>query len=66
MDSRPWTVRELDSLVDEVIASHPDEWSRYVAGEDKLTGFFIGHVKTATQGHADLKAVPAILRSRRG
>jgi aspartyl-tRNA(Asn)/glutamyl-tRNA(Gln) amidotransferase subunit B len=57
---------ELDSVVDGVIASYPDEWSRYVAGEDKLTGFFIGHIKGATGGRADLKAVPTILRARRG
>jgi aspartyl-tRNA(Asn)/glutamyl-tRNA(Gln) amidotransferase subunit B len=57
---------ELDAAVDEVIASHPDEWSRYAAGEEKLTGFFIGHIKAATDGRADLKAVPPILRARRG
>ena len=55
----------LESVVDQVIAAHPDEWSRFCAGEDKLTGFFIGHIKTATDGNADLKAASALLRSRR-
>jgi aspartyl-tRNA(Asn)/glutamyl-tRNA(Gln) amidotransferase subunit B len=55
----------LEAIVDEVIAAHPAEWDRFVAGEDKLTGFFIGHVKAATDGKADLKAVSALLRSRR-
>jgi len=57
---------DLESVVDEVISAHPDEWARYAAGEDKLTGFFIGHVKSATEGRADLKAASALLRSRRG
>jgi aspartyl-tRNA(Asn)/glutamyl-tRNA(Gln) amidotransferase subunit B len=55
----------LERVVDEVIASHPDEWSRFASGEDKLTGFFIGLIKTATEGKADLKEASAILRSKR-
>ena len=56
----------LGSAIDEVIALYPGEWERFVAGEDKLQGFFIGKVKAATGGNADLKAVPALLRARRG
>ena len=48
-----------------MIAEHPAEWDRFVAGEDKLTGFFVGHVKAATEGKADLKAASALLRTRR-
>jgi aspartyl-tRNA(Asn)/glutamyl-tRNA(Gln) amidotransferase subunit B len=55
----------LEAVVDEVIRSHPAEWERFRSGEDKLAGFFIGHIKTATDGKADLKAASAILRSRR-
>ncbi|HEX3540568.1 MAG TPA: Asp-tRNA(Asn)/Glu-tRNA(Gln) amidotransferase subunit GatB [Acidimicrobiales bacterium] len=55
----------LGSAVDEVIAAHPDEWGRFVAGEDKLQGFFIGQVKAATGGKADLKVVSSLLRARR-
>jgi aspartyl-tRNA(Asn)/glutamyl-tRNA(Gln) amidotransferase subunit B len=55
----------LEQVVDDIIAANPDEWSRFKAGEDKLTGFFIGKVKAATDGKADLKAASAILRSRR-
>ena len=32
----------LAAAVAEVVAAHPDEWQRYVAGEDKLVGFFTG------------------------
>jgi Asp-tRNA(Asn)/Glu-tRNA(Gln) amidotransferase B subunit len=49
-----------------VVSAHPEEWARFVAGEEKLTGFFVGHIKSATEGRADLKAASALLRSRRG
>ena len=56
----------LDSVVDEVIAAHPDEWQRYRDGDDKargkLTGFFVGEVMRATKGKADGKAVTARLK----
>jgi aspartyl-tRNA(Asn)/glutamyl-tRNA(Gln) amidotransferase subunit B len=60
----------LGAAVDEVIASHGDEWARFVAGDDrtrgKLTGFFVGQVMRATKGQADGKAVTALLRQRAG
>jgi aspartyl-tRNA(Asn)/glutamyl-tRNA(Gln) amidotransferase subunit B len=56
---------DLESVVDQVISAHPDEWARFAAGEDKLTGFFVGQIKAATEGRADLKAASALLRSRR-
>jgi aspartyl-tRNA(Asn)/glutamyl-tRNA(Gln) amidotransferase subunit B len=55
----------LGAVVDQVIADNPGEWSRFVGGEDKLTGFFIGKIKAATGGNADLKAASAELRDRR-
>jgi aspartyl-tRNA(Asn)/glutamyl-tRNA(Gln) amidotransferase subunit B len=58
----------LTSAVDQVIAGHPDEWARYVEGDDKargkLTGWFVGQVMAATKGQADGKAVTARLRER--
>jgi aspartyl-tRNA(Asn)/glutamyl-tRNA(Gln) amidotransferase subunit B len=57
---------DLAAVVERVISEHAPEWERYRAGEDKLTGFFIGHIKTATDGNADLKAASALLRARRG
>ena len=56
---------ELGKVVDEVIAANPKEWDRFVAGEDKLQGLFIGKIKAATQGKADLKAASGLLRQRR-
>jgi len=54
----------LESAVEAAIAAHPVEWERYVGGNQKLTGFFVGKVMAATNGRADGKAVTAALRSR--
>jgi aspartyl-tRNA(Asn)/glutamyl-tRNA(Gln) amidotransferase subunit B len=56
---------DLESVVDQVVSAHPEEWARFAAGEDKLMGFFVGQIKSATQGRADLKAASARLRARR-
>jgi aspartyl-tRNA(Asn)/glutamyl-tRNA(Gln) amidotransferase subunit B len=56
----------LDALVDEVIAANRAEWDRFVGGEDKLQGLFIGKIKAASGGKADLKAASGLLRSKRG
>jgi aspartyl-tRNA(Asn)/glutamyl-tRNA(Gln) amidotransferase subunit B len=58
----------LTAAVDDVIAGNPDEWARFVGGDDKargkLTGFFVGQVMKATKGQADGKAVTSLLRER--
>ncbi|MEA2716839.1 MAG: aspartyl-tRNA(Asn)/glutamyl-tRNA(Gln) amidotransferase subunit, partial [Actinomycetota bacterium] len=53
----------LAGVVDEVVAAHPAEWDRYREGEQKLAGFFVGKVMSATGGKADGKAVIARLRA---
>jgi aspartyl-tRNA(Asn)/glutamyl-tRNA(Gln) amidotransferase subunit B len=55
----------LEEVVDQVIAANPREWERYAEGDDKLAGFFIGKVKAATGGNADLRAAADLLRRRR-
>jgi aspartyl-tRNA(Asn)/glutamyl-tRNA(Gln) amidotransferase subunit B len=55
----------LSAVLDEIIGAHADEWARYVAGEDKLTGLFTGAVMKATKGQADGKAVAVELARRR-
>ena len=54
----------LASVVDEVIAANPDAWAKFVAGDAKVTGFFVGQVMRATQNKADGSAVTALLRLR--
>jgi aspartyl-tRNA(Asn)/glutamyl-tRNA(Gln) amidotransferase subunit B len=50
--------------VDAAIAAAPEQWERYVGGEAKLAGFFVGKVMAATKGKADGKAVTALLAER--
>jgi aspartyl-tRNA(Asn)/glutamyl-tRNA(Gln) amidotransferase subunit B len=57
---------ELESLVAELVEANPDEWQRYVDGDPKIAGFFVGQVMRATQGKADGRAVTALLAARRG
>jgi aspartyl-tRNA(Asn)/glutamyl-tRNA(Gln) amidotransferase subunit B len=56
------------AALDEVIAGNPEQWQRYVDGDEKtrgkLTGFFVGQVMQATKGQADGKTVTALLRQR--
>ncbi|HEY6429101.1 MAG TPA: Asp-tRNA(Asn)/Glu-tRNA(Gln) amidotransferase subunit GatB [Acidimicrobiales bacterium] len=55
----------LGAVLDEVITSKPDEWGRYVNGEDKLSGYFVKEAMNATSGKANGKEVIAELRRRR-
>jgi aspartyl-tRNA(Asn)/glutamyl-tRNA(Gln) amidotransferase subunit B len=57
---------QLAAAVDQVIAANPDQWTRFLEGEGKLMGFFVGEVMRATRGQADGKAVTALLRQRAG
>ena len=54
----------VGGAVDQAIAAHPAEWERYKAGDQKVTGFFVGQVMRATGGKADGKVVTALLRER--
>ena len=59
---------ELESLVDRLIAEHPDEWARFVGADDgdrkKMQGFFTGLIMKATRGQADGKAVAQLLAEK--
>ncbi|MDH3705685.1 MAG: Asp-tRNA(Asn)/Glu-tRNA(Gln) amidotransferase subunit GatB, partial [Acidimicrobiia bacterium] len=61
---------ELEGVIDELIAAHPDEWDRFCGDDEKaakkMSGFFTGQVMKATQGQADGKVVAQILAARRG
>lgn len=61
---------ELETLLDGIIADHPEEWSRFAGGDDgdrkKMQGFFTGQVMKATQGQADGRAVAELLARKSG
>jgi aspartyl-tRNA(Asn)/glutamyl-tRNA(Gln) amidotransferase subunit B len=56
----------LEAAVDAAIAAQPDAWAKYLAGDPKIAGTFVGAVMKATKGQADGKAVTALLEARRG
>jgi len=55
----------LEGAVEAAIASQPDAWAKYCAGEEKAAGALVGAVMKATKGKADGKAVTALLQARR-
>ena len=56
---------ELETLLDELIAQHSDEWQRFCEGEQKLQGFFVGQIMKATKGQADGQATAKLLAQRK-
>ena len=56
----------LGVWVDEVLAEHPAEASRFLGGEKKLQGVLVGFVMKKSGGRADPKRVNQLLVSRAG
>jgi aspartyl-tRNA(Asn)/glutamyl-tRNA(Gln) amidotransferase subunit B len=54
----------LGEWVDEVIAAHPAEVTRYRGGETKLMSFFVGQVMKRSKGKADPKGVQPVLTEK--
>jgi aspartyl-tRNA(Asn)/glutamyl-tRNA(Gln) amidotransferase subunit B len=54
----------IESLVDEVIATNPDQVAEYLGGKDKLIGFFVGKVMQASQGKANPGMVNQLLKKK--
>ena len=55
---------EIEKIVDDVIAKNPKEVARYKAGEEKLLGFFVGHVMKLTKGKANPQMVNELLKKK--
>ena len=53
---------ELQALVAEVVAAHPQQAEQFRAGRTKLLGFFVGQVMKATGGKANPQQVNALLQ----
>jgi len=52
------------SLIDEVIARHPDNVQKFKAGNSKLLGFFVGQVLKSSGGQANPKVVNELVAKR--
>jgi len=56
----------LGPLIDEVLAAHPGEVTRYREGEKKLLGFLLGQAMRASKGRADAKELRTRLQQQLG
>ncbi len=54
----------INTLVDEMLTSHPDEVEAFRGGKTKLQGFFVGQLMKKTGGKADPKLVNQILSKK--
>ena len=59
---------EVETIVDQVIAANPDEWTEFLGGDEKerkkKSGFFVGQVMKATGGQANGRVVNEMLEAR--
>lgn len=55
---------EIEKIIDEIIAKHPQHVAEYRAGKEKLFGFFVGEAMKATKGKANPQQVNAVLKEK--
>ena len=55
---------EIESMVNKVIDDNPDQLKQYLAGKDRLFGFFVGQVMKESQGKANPAHVNQILKEK--
>ena len=55
---------EIAKVIDEVIAENPKMVEQYLAGKDKLLGFFVGQAMKLTKGKANPKLLNDILKQK--
>ena len=55
---------EIEALIDEVLAAHPDEVEKFHGGKTKLKGFFVGQLMKKTQGRVDPKLANQLLSKK--
>jgi aspartyl-tRNA(Asn)/glutamyl-tRNA(Gln) amidotransferase subunit B len=55
---------EINKLVDNVIKNHYKSVEEYLAGKDKLFGFFVGEVMKESKGKANPKMVNQLLKEK--
>jgi len=55
---------ELEAIIDEVLASNPQQLAQYRAGKEKLFGFFVGQAMKASKGKANPAQANEILKRK--
>jgi len=61
---KPADTGEVEKIIDELIASNPEQVEQFRAGKDKVLGFFVGQVMKASKGKADPATVNQLLRDK--
>ena len=56
--------KEIDTIVDTIIQNHKDKVEEYLAGKEKLFGFFVGQVMKESKGKANPQLVNQILNKK--
>ncbi len=56
--------KELEKIIDEVIAANPNELEKFRNGKTKLKGFFVGQVMKKTGGRADPKLTNQLMEKK--
>ncbi|MCM3870515.1 MAG: Asp-tRNA(Asn)/Glu-tRNA(Gln) amidotransferase subunit GatB [Pyrinomonadaceae bacterium] len=55
---------EIDRIIDEILATNPQQLAGYRAGKETLFGFFVGQVMKASKGKANPKVVNERLKEK--
>ena len=55
---------EIESLVDNVLNSNPENVKKYKSGKDKLFGFFVGEAMKLSKGKANPKIVNDLIKKK--
>ena len=56
--------KELEMIIDKILADNNDKVNQYKSGKDKLFGFFVGQVMKVSGGKANPQLVNEILRNK--
>jgi len=56
--------KELESIIDKILADSKDKVDQYKSGKDKLFGFFVGQVMKVSGGKANPQLVNEILKKK--
>lgn len=55
---------ELEKMVAELVAAHPEEVAAYKAGKTRVFGFFVGQIMTKTGGRANPQLLQELLKKQ--
>jgi len=56
--------KQIEAIIDEVLAANPDKLEQYRAGKKKLQGFFVGQIMKQTSGRVDPKLTNQLLNQK--